>query len=59
MELVWADMCLMLSMMWPLSSQKIMLLCFPISSTTSVFWHRSPISSRCSMSKRMMRSIFG
>ena len=49
----------MLSMMRSLSSQKMMLLCFPISSTMRVLLHRSPISSKCSISKRMMRSIFG
>ena len=42
-----------------LSVQKMMLLCFPMISTISSFRHRSPISSKCSTVKWMMRSSFG
>ena len=55
-ELTSAEMCLMLSTICSSSFRKIRLLCLPISSMTSVCRHRSPISSRCSTSKRRMRS---
>ena len=34
----------------------LMLLCFPMISMTSVFWRRSPSSSRCSIRNWMIRS---
>ena len=55
-ELTMPEICLMLSMIILFSLQKMILLCFPIISITSVFSHRSPISFRCSMRMRMMRS---
>ena len=53
------EMCLMLSMITSFSSQKMMLLCLPISSTMSCLVRRSPISSRCSIRKFRIRSIPG
>ena len=42
------ETCFMLSMIFA-SSRKIILLYFPISSTVRIFWHKSPISLRCSI----------
>ena len=58
-ELICAETCLILSMMRPFRSQKIMLLCFPMISMISFFLHKSPISSRCSISRWMIRSSDG
>ena len=58
-ELTAEETCLMLSIMVPSSSQKIILECFPINSMTRVLWQRSPISFRCSIFRWMMRSIWG
>ena len=49
----------MLSRITLFSSQKMMLLCFPMSSITMIFLRRSPISSRCSTSIRTIRSSPG
>ena len=58
-ELTCAEICLILSMILSFSSQKIMLLCFPITSMIRDFLHKSPKSSKCSISKRTIRSISG
>ncbi len=58
-ELIWEDTCLMLSKIVPSSLQKMILLCLPISSTISRLRHRSPRSSRCSISNSMIRSSPG
>ena len=49
----------MLSMMVPSSLQKIILLCFPINSTMRSLWHKSPSSSKCSISNWIIRSSPG
>ena len=49
----------MLSMMILFSSQKIILLCLPISSTYRYFTPGSPISFKCSMEKHKTRSSPG
>ena len=49
----------MLSRIIPLSLQKIILLCFPMISTIMVLRHKSPSSSRCSISKWMILSSDG
>ena len=49
-ELIWEETCLILSRIIPLSSQKIILLCFPISSMIRTFLQGSPSSLRCSSS---------
>ena len=58
-ELTNADTLLMLSMMISLSSQKMMLLYFPMISTISFFRQRSPISFKCSISMVTIRSSPG
>ncbi len=55
-ELICCDTCLMLSMILLSSVQKIILLCLPINSTTSVLVRRSPSSSKCSISNWIIRS---
>ena len=49
-ELTRSDICFMLSIILLLSSQNMILLCLPISSTYRNFLQRSPISFRCSSS---------
>ena len=58
-ELTYAGICFMLSIIISFSSQNIILLCFPISSTIRNFLHKSPISSKCSTSNRIIRSSPG
>ena len=58
-ELTIPEICLMLSMIIFLSSQNMILLCFPISSMIRYFLHKSPSSFKCSSSKRTMRSSPG
>ena len=58
-ELICAGTCLILSIIIPSSLQKMMLLCFPIISTIKSLRHKSPISSKCSIVKWMIRSSFG
>ena len=58
-ELILEETCLMLSRIIPLSSQKIRLLCLPISSMISILWHTSPNSFKCSRWNCTTRSMPG
>ena len=58
-ELVDAEIRLILSIIIPSELQKMIFECLPISSTINVFLHKSPISLRCSISKFIIRSMWG
>ena len=58
-ELICADTCFMLSRMLLSSSHNMILLCLPINSVIRCLLHKSPNSSRCSISISIIRSSEG